>query len=227
MTLPFIIDKESLNFSNVSYLIDKHGICVIEDFFSQDFVERLFQESKRILHLHKDLIDILDKEDCSKDERIFNAQDLSPTILDFSEIPFFKDIALKFGKSLRLNTLLNRLVYEEGLTKNSGAGWHRDNHHCQFKVIVYLTDVTIFNGNFQWITNSSHKFIGYPEPRSEDYNTRFSDEVIHDIIINNPTCELIDIIGKKGTVILADTTYIHRGNIIKEGERYALTQYFF
>ena len=33
--------------------------------------------------------------------------------------------------------------------RNSGAGWHRDNHECQFKTIMYLTDVNDKNGCFQ------------------------------------------------------------------------------
>ena len=44
---------------------------------------------------------------------------------------------------------------------------------------------------------------------------------------NDKNINLLNITGKKGTVILVDTTYIHRGNIIKNGERKAFTQYFF
>ena len=95
------------------------------------------------------------------------------------------------------------------VVKNSGAGWHRDNHDCQFKAILYLTDVDCNNGNFQWITNSSKKHIGFPKPRTESYDTRFDDEVI-DELLENDACKLVNIVGPKGTLILADTTYIHR-----------------
>ena len=44
---------------------------------------------------------------------------------------------------------------------------------------------------------------------------------------NNENIELHNILGNKGTIVLVDTTYIHRGNIIEEGERKAMTQYFF
>mgnify|MGYP000683802021 CR=1 FL=1 len=37
----------------------------------------------------------------------------------------------------------------------------------------------------------------------------------------------IEICGNKGDIILADTTYVHRGKIIEEGSRKAITQYFF
>ena len=51
--------------------------------------------------------------------------------------------------------MINKLVYEEGIIKNSGGGWHRDAHDCQFKVLMYLSDVNEKNGCFQFITNSS------------------------------------------------------------------------
>ena len=91
---------------------------------------------------------------------------------------------------------------------------------------MYLTDVSIDNGNFQWLTNSSKHHIGYPTPRTNDYNTRFDDLIINDLV-NNRGCKIENITGKRGTIIFADTTYIHRGNIIYNGERKAITQYFF
>ena len=39
-------------------------------------------------------------------------------------------------------------------------------------------------------------------------------------------CKIVDVIGEKGTIIIVNTTNIHRGNIIAEGERKMLTQYY-
>ena len=78
-----------------------------------------------------------------------------------------------------------------------------------------------------FLTNSNTTKIGFPKPRNPNYNTRFHDETIDILIKNNSNINLHDIVGKKGTIILVDTTYIHRGNIIKNGERNAMTQYFF
>ena len=68
--------------------------------------------------------------------------------------------------------------------------------------------------------------MDYLYPRTKNYNTRFADETIDNILCNNSKCKLHNIVGKKGTIIIADTSYIHRGNIIEEGERLALTEYF-
>lgn len=174
------------------------------------------------------MIQISDKEGCSNDERIFNIQNESEYISKtFSKNILFNEIASSYT-NLKLNkkTLANRLTYEKDKTKNSGAGWHRDRHDMQFKCLMYLTDVTKKNGNFQFITNSSKRYIGCPPPRTSNCNTRFTDATINEVLKNNSNCHLHDIIGKRGTVVIADTSYIHRGNIIQEGEQLALTQYF-
>ena len=177
---------------------------------------------------NKKSIDILDTEDCAKDERIFHAEKFSNFIKnEFSDNVLFNSIAKHYSNNINKKTLINKLAFEENKIKNSGAGWHRDNHDCQFKAIMYLSDVTEKNGNFQFITNSSKKHIGMPPPRTPSYNTRFHDLTINEIMTNNNNCELHNIIGRKGTIILVDTTYIHRGNIIEEGDRFAMTQYYF
>lgn len=227
--LPFINCKSiSPTLDVVSILLKEYGICVLEDYYTEEQLNSINREFDNIFINNKNKIEILDKEECSNDERIFHAERYSKIIKEyFSDNKFLNDCAMLYNKRLNKKTLINKIEYEDNKIKNSGAGWHRDNHDCQFKAIMYLTDVTENNGNFQFLTNSSKKFIGYPKPRTENYNTRFYDNVIQQLIENNDNVKLHDIIGKKGTIILADTTYIHRGNIIKEGSRKAITQYFF
>ena len=194
----------------------------------QEILNNLIKEFNKIFKEQESKIEILDKEECSNDERIFHSQKYSKDIKQyFSDDKLFNSIALEYTKH-RLNkkTLINKVVYQEGKIKNSGAGWHRDNHDCQFKVLMYLSDVNEKNGPFQFITNSSKKYIGYPKPRTENYNTRFHDKTIEDLIEKNDNCNLYDVIGEKGTIVIVDTTYIHRGKIIEEGERFAITEYF-
>ena len=216
---------------SVEYLLDilrTDGIFILENYYSKEKIDVLNEEFDKVFKEHEDAIDILDKEDCSKDQRIFWSNQYSQPIDDiFANDPLLVNIATSYaGRSPNLNTLINYLEYSDTEVRNSGAGWHRDNHHCQFKTMLYLSDVTKDNGNFQWITNSSRRHIGYPKPRTESYNTRYHEEVIEEIL-KHPLCELIDVTGKPGTVICADTTYVHRGNIIKSGSRRAMTQYYF
>jgi hypothetical protein len=209
-------------------LLKEYGICILENFFDDAVIRNFVDEFKIVFNNNKQHIEILDKEECSKDERIFHAERYSDFIKNnFYNNSFLHEVALKYNKNLNKKTLMNKIVYEDGIIKNSGAGWHRDNHTCQFKALMYLSDVTNENGNFQFLTCSNTKQIGYPKPRTANYNTRFHNETIDSLIKNNSNIKLHDVVGSKGTLVLVDTTYIHRGNIIKSGERIAMTQYFF
>lgn len=221
-----LLVKKMFQVDEIISILRTKGIYILNDFYNEEELKKLSEEFEKIFKTVKS--EVLNKENCSKDERIFHAEKYSGYLREkFSDNKFFEEICRKYtDKKFKKKTLINRLKYEDGKIKNSGAGWHRDNHNCQFKLIMYLTDVTEKNGNFQWITNSSRKHIGYPKPRTLEYDTRYHDSTI-DEIIKKDDCELINITGKKGTIILADTTFIHRGNIIQEGERKAITQYFF
>lgn len=225
-TIDCSIIKPSIYITHL--LLREYGICILENMFDDKIVTNFIKEFEIVFNNNKQHIEILDKESCSNDERIFHAEKYSKFINDnFYNNSFLNEIASKYNRKLNKKTLLNKIIYENGKIKNSGAGWHRDNHNCQFKALMYLSDVTNENGNFQFLTNSNTKQIGYPKPRTPSYNTRFNDETIDLIIKNNSNIILHDIVGNKGTVVLVDTTYIHRGNIIKSGERKAMTQYFF
>lgn len=213
---------------SILYILSTYGICILKNYYSQEILNNLIKEYYNIFQQQKSKIEILDKEDCSNDERIFHSEKYSEYIKNnFSDNYLFNCIAAEYTKrKLNKKTLINKVVYEEGKIKNSGAGWHRDNHDCQFKLLMYLSDVNEKNGPFQFMTNSSKKYIGYPRSRTSSYNTRFHDETIENLLEKNENCKIHDVIGVKGTIIIVDTTYIHRGKIIEEGERNAITEYF-
>jgi len=227
--LPFLnCENKNIHEREILYFLGYYGICIIRNFYDEDDMFLLKEEYNRVFNEHKEKIEILDKEDCSNDERIFHTERYSEFIKNtFSNKPLFNKIARRFNQHLNKKTLINKLLYEEGKVKNSGAGWHRDNHDCQFKTIMYLSDVKSENGPFTWITNSSKHHIGYPEPRTKSYNTRFHDKTIEKILNENKDCEKIEVCGSAGDIILANTTYIHRGKVIEEGIRKAMTEYFF
>jgi len=210
------------------YFLKTYGIVLIKKYYKENTINKISEEYERVFSTHKNKIEILDAEDCSNDERIFHTERYSELIKDtFSYRPLFNKIAQTYRSHLNKKTLINKLVYEEGKVKNSGAGWHRDNHDCQFKTIMYLSDVKSENGPFTWITNSSKRHIGYPEPRTKGYTTRFHDKTIEKLLNKNKDCEKIEVCGSAGDIILANTTYIHRGKVIEKGIRKAMTEYFF
>lgn len=211
-------------------ILNIYGIVILKNYYDNKIIKQIINEYDRIFKEHKDQIFIHKTiENINGDERIHNAQKFSDFIkVHFSYNVLFNNIAKSYNSRLYKKTLINKVKYIKDKVTNSGMGWHRDNHNCQFKAIMYLTDVTSKTGCFQWITNSSKKFIGKPKPRKDAYaDTRFDNETIEQLVNKNSICNKIDIEGKKGTIILADTTYIHRGKIIEEGLRKAITEYFF
>jgi hypothetical protein len=213
----------------INLLLNEYGICILQNYYDTNVVDNIVKEFDNIFEKNYNEIQILDKEECSKDERIFYCEKYSEYIKTyFSDNVLFDNISLNYTKKqFNKKTLINKLKYNQNETRSSGAGYHRDNHDCQFKTIMYLTDVNEKNGCFTFISNSSKKYIGYPKPRTENYNTRYYDETVEDLINTNNNCKKYEICGKKGTIILVDTTYIHRGKIIEEGIRKAITQYYF
>tara|TARA_B100001769_G_scaffold230701_1_gene193073 strand:- start:10567 stop:11868 length:1302 start_codon:yes stop_codon:yes gene_type:complete len=219
--------------SSLCIILKCKGLLVLKNFYEEIIIEKFKSEVCNIFDNNKKIIQIDKKENCSEDERIFNIQDYSQFIKEnFNNNSLLNNIAENYTKRHLNNkkTMANKLKYEKNKIKNSGAGWHRDNHDCQFKALLYLTDVNIDNGNFQFLTESSKEFIGFPDGRKDinnnflHGNTRYTDETIKNILNNKR--KILNICGDAGSLVLVDTTYIHRGNIIKSGERIALTQYF-
>ncbi len=222
--------NQGLKMEDILSPLKHDGIVVLEDYFTEEGIRTLNKEFEKVFAEQPDKIEILDKEDVSKDKRIFHAERYSKIFHDLIyDNKLFLSVCHHYTGRLINNrkTLINLLEFSPTEERNSGAGWHRDNHDCQFKTIIYLTDVDEEEGNFQWITNSDKKVIGFPEPRTQSYNTRFHDKTIKKVLKENQGCKMINITGSAGTIIFANTTYIHRGNIIKKGFRRAITQYFF
>lgn len=127
--------------------------------------------------------------------------------------------------------MMNRVEYREG-NLGSGGGWHRDAvHEQQFKAILYLSDVGPDNGGFEYLINTHRKSSVYKTILSNDIGfaqDKFSEEEMKEILEDHgETYQRKTITGPAGTLILADTSGIHRGSPIADGSRYAITQYIF
>ena len=220
--------KCKIDFDLIKYFLKKFGIIIFKNFYTKNELELM---DKEIQKLEDELLQSKTKyvEGCNGDFRLFHvekkSQILQEMITDksiFNKIASFYKHPTHWNKKL----LLNKVVHNN-VVSSSGGGWHRDNHHCQFKTLVYMSDVELGNGNFQFIVNSTIKNIGIP-PHWSYNDTRYADETIDDLLRDNTNdCKLYDIMGETGTVVFFDATNIHRGKVIEKGERVALTQYYF
>jgi hypothetical protein len=220
-------DTSNVDLITIRNVLKQNGIVVLKNYYSKEEVVSMKEEIKKF---DEKFVKTKNVENCSGDFRLFHVERYSALLQRlvsnndlFNKIASFYKDPRHFNKKL----LLNKLVYDAENITSSGGGWHRDNHHCQFKTLVYMSDVELGNGNFQFIVNSTIKDIGIP-PHWSYNDTRYADETIDDLLRDNTNdCKLYDIIGEAGTVVFFDATNIHRGKVIEKGERVALTQYYF
>ena len=124
-------------------------------------------------------------------------------------------------------TMGGYLEYQKGAS--SGGGWHRDHHFELFKVMLYLTDVTIDNGPFTYLEKSHSKlsqFLCLLLKFFSKETTRYSNNLVKMIKFFLRYKQKI-FIAKKGTCIVFNSSGLHRGLKIKSGDRLALTAYIF
>ena len=170
------------------------------------------------------------KDDKGSDTRLYYAHKYIDEVNLILNNTFFNDLANKFyGKKISNKfSLMNKVIpVKDNL--GSGGGWHRDSPTThQLKVLVYLSDVYEGNGQFQLIKNS-HKKINilrsiYKLNWVGKY--RFNEEEVSQYC-NHFSSKPVNIIGKKGTMVILDTKSIHRGAPIIKGVRYAVFNYYY
>ena len=219
--LSIILNDYEKNFAKE---LKKKGYCIIEDFYTK---QECLELTKIIDEKLLDNSINIQEDEAKSDQRIFFSEKLSEKINRYFKNDLIKKIG-QFYSKFHIETgftLANKVTYKP---KNlgSGGGWHKDAYYPQFKSILYLSDVNVENGPFQLLEKSNKltKSIiislklnkGYPD-------TRFSEEELS--ILSDE--KKLTITGKAGTLILFDGSLIHRGKPIKEGIRYALTNYYF
>jgi len=205
-----------------------HGYAVIPGFYDAAQCAFLCQEIDRIIHEQPDVVH---RDKLDADLRIFGAERASAAICAFHDAAF--PIAIGEHYSSRqltsFSTLAGFLSARPG-NLGSGQGWHRDAFHFQYKALVYLTDVGPDNGPFQ-LLDASHRgkrvfFDTIEGGLQRAPHSRLTDAQAEALVAAEPQ-RLKTFIAPAGTMILFDSSTIHRGSPIVSGTRYALTNYYY
>jgi ectoine hydroxylase-related dioxygenase (phytanoyl-CoA dioxygenase family) len=209
---------------NHSYLIKKKGYSIIENFLDKKECESIIDAIESFYSTNKEMAwsDQFDSE-----YRLHGAEKINQKIHNFHSNNLLVNIGSFCANTSLSNlmTMANKVKYNQN-NLGSGGGWHRDDFNFQFKAILYLSDVTEENGAFQLIENSNKFFDIIKDTVSAKLDVKSSR-------INNAKIALLDrkrlktIIGKAGTLILVDTSLIHRGKPLVNGKRYAITNYYY
>ncbi len=209
--------------------LKKKGFVVINNYFESN-------TCKEIIKIIDDFIinkpEMYWKDPLQSDVRIHGAENISLRMKEFvdKKISFTQHVGERYlNQKIGLYMLMaNRTIFKHS-NLGSGQGWHKDAYSKQFKSIIYLTDVTEENGPFQIIENSNSNLFMlnlFFKLKNKYPSTRFTNEDI-DKILDGSNNKVIELTGKAGTLIMFDTSYIHRGKPLQNAKRYALTNYFY
>lgn len=206
--------------------IERCGLCVVPDFWSQTQCQEARGEVDRLIREYPRYIN----SNAKADQRIYGANNASTLIASFAEDPTLLTLANAYNRKPTCTafTLAARMpASAENL--GSGEGWHRDAFLRQFKAILYLSDVSLENGPFQLIDDShrrSRLLEDMKTARLSYMQYRVEEKQIERLLAQSPQ-RLKTFTATAGTLILVDTSTLHRGMPIRSGVRYALTNYYF
>lgn len=225
-----ILDNKNLNdHKNLLNSLKKNGYFLIPNFLPKNECSDLIKIIDKFIENYPNYIW---RDDANSDNRIFGAENISidtkKKLKNF--INYSHEIGEKYIKQKidLFMVMANRTVFKNN-NIGSGAGWHKDSYSNQYKSILYLNDVNSENGPFQIIKDSNKNIFMlnlFLKLKNKFPNTRFSEQEVS-ILMKNKKNKITEITAKAGTLILVDTSYLHRGKPLENNSRYALTNYFF
>ena len=229
--LRFKVGKTPNDIQKILANLQHKGIHVIENYWSDESCLELTSKIDKAISTDQECLHWTDAE--GADHRIWEAEKLSASFAEFLNDPFIEKIRKYYSGILIDEKLLlaARLTFTSG-NLGSGGGWHRDSpHSLQFKAILYLSDVKVESGPFEYFEQSHSEWSSIQLLQNQLCKAnqfRFTNEDIEKIESSQAIiCSSKPFLANKGTLLLVNTKGIHRGRPIQQGYRYALTQYCF
>ncbi len=226
------IKGEKKNITNKTYFhliknFKKNGYVIIENYITVNECEYIKTIIDDFCYLNSDQI-WSHKEQSEK--RIFGAEYIDKKIENFFLDKNIEDFASEvYNTRFKNMMVMANKIHFTNSNLGSGSGWHRDSVNHQFKAILYLSDVDSNNGAFQLVKGSEKKINLIKDSNlinQNVLNTRISNASVQKILKKNPE-KLITVTGKCGTLIIVNTSMIHRGKPLNKNNRYALTNYYY
>lgn len=135
---------------------------------------------------------------------------------------FMNDLTLHARAAAHLDQTsfsVDTLIATVGVGESSGGGWHVDARRRGVKALMYLDDVTHASGPFTMLLNYHN-----PTPNADRRRTRFSDDEIRRQL--NHGASVRTFAAPAGTVIMFETSHVHRGAPLRHGVRTSITNYY-
>jgi hypothetical protein len=207
--------------------VSEQGFSAIEGFVSKNDCEKLRRVLTQRLVENPDLL----HPATTYDLRLHGIENVDEVFAGYATDPLLVQIASVYLRrpARAAFTLGASLQAIEG-NPGSGGGWHRDSITPQFKTMLYLTDVGLENGPFQVLERSHHLMQSIRDNRAAHVpygQVRFTQKQVDDVLANSQYDRLHTMQYPAGTLLIFDSSTIHRGSPIKSGTRLALTNYFY
>lgn len=225
---PFmLVDATNLRLKNVVHAIKKNGYHAIPNYFTDE----------QCLHL-RESIDFAIKNRpeyihpaTNYDMRIHGIEAIDSDFLPYCNDKFLENVASScLGATSRAAFTLGARLDATPNNPGSGGGWHRDSPHRQIKAMVYLSDTDEENGPFQLIADSEkiNSVLRDDRIAGKEYGSvRWTEPEVEKVLKMTDVGRLRTLTAKAGTVLIFDSSTIHRGRPIIKGTRYAITNYYY
>lgn len=213
---------------NLLSQVARDGVAVIENYWTREQCDQAISEIDSAIERYPEAVRVFSG---GADKRMFGTEMVSPMALAFHDDDYLRAFGECCGNLGLYNfaTLAARIDATSD-NRGSGDGWHRDAFGFQFKSIIYLTDVTLENGPFEYLVGSHKTWrvvvdsaLGrLPAPPQ----SRIEAEAVEALLSSGKVVSQ-KYLAKAGTVVLANTAGVHRGMPLRSGQRYALTNYYY
>jgi hypothetical protein len=216
------------DFDQLERGLKEDGVAVVNSYWTADRSRDARAEIDRLIETYPEAVH---RHSGGSDKRMFGVESVSPLLAEFHKDLFPRSVGEHLGGLELYNfATLGARIDASPENNGSGDGWHRDAHGFQFKSILYLSDVGEEEGPFEFLPGS-HKpwraaldsgFGGLPAAPSSRYEPAMVDRMVDRFRLKRRHYP-----AKAGTLLLVNTSGIHRGRPLRSGCRYALTNYYY
>lgn len=222
------LEKLRPGFASAWDRLRSSGVVAIANYWSADECAAGRDEIDR---LAVEYPDVVQRNSGGADKRMFGVEAVSPQLARFHDDAFLLAAGERLGGFALYNfATLGARIDATSENNGSGDGWHRDAHDFQFKAILYLSDVSEQNGPFEYLPGSQMKWRAAFDAAVGNLpsapNSRYEAAAIDKMLARSPF-ERERFLGKAGTLLLVNTSGIHRGRPLIAGSRHALTNYYY
>jgi hypothetical protein len=209
--------------SYINEVLDSDGIYIHNELIDDNICENIICQLNK-----KDYIKNWTNDNIFFNFDIFNSMPGTIWIKDQKDVILINEIQKIVSDSFILNIAQNYLkckpilaqtyfwISKPGFSDQSNY-FHQDYDDVNFlKIFIYLTDVNENNGAHSYIKGSLNNMI---TPENYKPSDRLTDDFAYKNYDNN---NILNICGKRGTIIFENTNGFHKGNILKDDYRFML-----